>query len=1065
MAIKLEHGGRVYGILSVSLSRNLATDKEEQILVEEGAEDITFALHNIALLVARKKAEKNLQESEETFRKITSSAHDAIIIMDNDGNISYWNRASEKVFGYTSEEVLGKELHMFLAPRRFQKAYLKAFNRFKNTGQGSVVGKTIELAAIRKGGEEFPIELSVSAVKLRGKWNAIGILRDIGQTKQIIRELEETRAYTRGLIESSMDALVTFDKDGIITDVNEQTARLTGCTREELIGSRFATYFTEPKRAAEGVRRSFEEGEVSDYELVMKSKTGDETIVSYNATVYKDKKGVVKGVFAAARDIGDRKRVEKELKEAKEAAEAASRAKSEFLANMSHEIRTPMNGVIAAAELALNEEMSPKAARYLNIIESSAYSLLGIINDILDFSKIEADKLDLEIRPFRLDEVIDRSVDLLINKATEKGIEFIVDIDLDTPKRLIGDPIRLQQILTNLISNAVKFTEKKGIILLGVKDSVKLIDQVRLTFFVRDTGIGIATEHLPTLFEAFSQADTSTTRKHEGAGLGLSICKKLVEMMDGKIWVETELGKGSTFTFTACFGLPDAEQEQKLVSPYDIEGLKILVVDDCPENRAIMKKMLEAFGFQVKPVASGEESLRILEGNQDSKEPFELVLMDWIMPGIDGIETARRIHMDLDLTIPIILMTAFGKENERLDAENVGINGFLTKPIYQSTLFNAIMDAFGKGTLKSAAKEERHITTKASIYKKRLRGIRMLVAEDNLTNQEIALAILEGAGIFAEIANTGKEAVESVRKKRFDAVLMDIQMPEMDGYEATKTIRKEPRFASLPIIAMTAHAMKGDEGKCLEAGMDGYVSKPINQEKLFHTLWKAIESQKRPSRSQAAEDEGPAQNGDEQVFGVKDLPAKLPGINIRDTLNGLKIDSNIFKRILIRFLKNNKDTINKIRFAIYDRNSDLLAQMAHSLKGSAANIGANELRDTAHELETAARKERGKPPASFLIDRVETSLNQVLESLQSLVGAPKIEPLYDKMYETDPAQIIPLLKRLADAMELADPEEIRKHMEAVKGLIDSSVFQKLESHVHNYDYDEAIEILKQLGHK
>jgi PAS domain S-box-containing protein len=870
-------------------------------------------------------------------------------------------------------------------------------------------------------------------------------------------KLENIKAYTRGLIESSPDALVTFDENGVITDVNEQTAKLTGCAREELIGSQFRDYFTDPERAYLGVKRSFEEGKVTDYELVMKSKTGELTVVSYNAIVYMDEKGQARGVFAAARDISESKRVEKELIKAKEAAETATIAKSEFLANMSHEIRTPMNGVIAAAELALSEKMPPRAVRYLEIIQSSAYSLLGIINDILDFSKIEADKLDIETHPFLLDKVIDRITDVFMTEAARKRIELLVDIDLEAPNALIGDPLRLQQILKNLVSNAVKFTEIGGIILVGVKESEKSADKTTLTFFVKDTGIGIAPKYLSRLFKPFSQIDTSSTRKYEGTGLGLSICKRLVEMMGGRIWVESELGKGSTFSFTVCFSRQSADQKQKLVPPPDIQHLNVLVVDDCADSRLIMQKMLESFGLRVKLVSSGEESLKALKENETREEPFELVVIDWLMPGLDGIETSKRIRKDLKLTIPIILMTAFGKENEILDAENAGVNAFLTKPIHQSTLFNAIMDTFGKKALKIEEKEK-HITTRASIYKNFLRGIRILVAEDNPTNQEIALAILEGAGIVVEIANNGKKAVEALQRTRFDAVLMDIQMPEMDGYEATRMIRKDPKFKSLPIIAMTAHAMKGDEEKCLEAGMDGYVSKPISQDRLFHTIWKSMEHEKKVpyyKEPEAPEDRGIT------VAETEGLPERLPGINIQDALSALNIDKDVFKHILIGFLKNNKESANKIRDAFDKKDWELLIQLAHSLKGSAGSIGADELYKAAQELETAGRE---RAPTSALLEIVETALNQVLESLRMLTDTSKTESLPGKERGAgpgvDPAQVIPVLKQLADALDLAEPEEIEKHMEAVRKYLDMSVFRNLEDQVNDYEYDRALKMLK-----
>jgi len=870
-------------------------------------------------------------------------------------------------------------------------------------------------------------------------------------------KLEDIKAYTRGLIESSPDALVTFDENGIITDVNEQTAKLTGCAREELIGSQFHDYFTDSKRADVGVKKSFEKGKVTDYELVMKSNTGELTVVSYNAIVYMDKKGQDRGVFAAARDISESKLVEKELIKAKEAAEAATIAKSEFLANMSHEIRTPMNGVIAAAELALSEKMCPRAERYLEIIQSSAYSLLGIINDILDFSKIEADKLDIETHPFLLDGVIDRLTDVFITEAASKRIELLVDIDLEAPNALIGDSLRLQQILKNLVSNAVKFTNIGGIILVRITESEKSADQTTLTFSVKDTGIGIAPKYLSRLFKPFSQVDTSSTREYEGTGLGLSICKRLVEMMGGKIWVESELGKGSTFSFTVSLGRQSENQKQKLMPPPDIQNLNVLVVDDCADSRLIMQKILESFGLRVKSVLSGEESLKALKENETREEPFELVVIDWLMPGLDGIETSKKIRRDLKLTIPIILMTAFGKENEILDAEKAGVNAFLTKPIHQSTLFNAIMDTFGKKALKIEEKEN-HITTRASIYKNFLKGIRILVAEDNLTNQEIALAILEGAGIVVEIADNGKKAVEAVQKSHFDAVLMDIQMPEMDGYEATRIIRKDSKFKSLPIIAMTAHAMKGDEEKCMEAGMDGYVSKPISQDRLFHTIWKSMKHQKKApyyKEPEVPEDRGIT------VAQTEDLPERLPGINIQDALSALKIEKAVFKHILTGFLKNNKESANKIRNAFDKKDWESLVQIAHSLKGSAGNIGANKLYKAAHELETAGRD---GAPTSDLLKTVETALNQVLESLQTLADTSKTEPLPGKERsagtDVDPAQVMPALKQLADALNLAEPEKIKKHIKVIQKYLDISILVNLEDQINDYEYDKALKMLK-----
>ena len=786
-----------------------------------------------------------------------------------------------------------------------------------------------------------------------------------------------------------------------------------------------------------------------------------------------------------------RRQKDRELKQAKELAEAATRTKSEFLANMSHEIRTPMNGVIAAADLALGENVPPKIEHYLKIIQSSAYSLLGIINDILDFSKIEAGKFELKERMFRLDDVLDRVMDLFVNKAAEKGIELLVDFDLNTPKVLLGDPLRLQQILTNLISNAVKFTDSGGVVLLSARLQTEAAvdstaDEVKLAFSVKDTGTGIAPEYIDLLFEPFSQADTSSTRKYEGTGLGLSICKQLVSMMSGDISVESKLGKGSTFFFMVRLRRPSAKPVSRMVVPPDIQGLNVLVVDDLADSRITMRKMLESLGFKVETLVSGPEALKRLKDNMLRNNPIELIMMDWKMPAMDGIEVSKKVRQELKLTMPIIMMTAFGKEEQRIEAEKAGINGFLTKPIYPSTLFDAIMDGFGKESLKEAGLKK-HFTTRASIYRKPLKGNRILVAEDNPTNQQVAQAILEKAGIAVTIVNNGEEALQAVRTTQFDAVLMDIQMPKMNGYEATRLIRELPQGASIPIVAMTAHAMKGDEEKCLEAGMDGYISKPVNQDRLFHTLWRLVRNHKSPSDFMATEEDeaaiDPGPDGEEipqgehleppgkSIENDRILPAKLPGIDIEKTLETLNIDGPTLKRIMFGFLSDNRDTARKIKKALSGNDPKLMLQLAHSLKGSAANIGAGELYMAAHDLEAACREDLSTDvePSEMedLIANVGSTLNQVLESIQSL-GEPASSDSATKVSIESGLQFDTLLTQLAGAIDRADPEQIMTYMPAVRQQaalckhIDPFSLKTLEDQVNRYDYDQALETIRKI---
>ncbi|MDM8551603.1 response regulator [Desulfobacterales bacterium HSG2] len=891
----------------------------------------------------------------------------------------------------------------------------------------------------------------------------------------------------RSIFENALEGIYQSTPDGRFIDVNPSMARILGYeSPDELIRNIRdigREVYVDPEHRKDILRRLEMHDVVSNYECQHRCKDKTVIWVSIRVRALRNSSGKLIGVEGLIENISERKRAEEALKNAnrelekhveertadlrkanialqraKESADAVAEAKSRFLANMSHEIRTPMNGVIAAADLAMNEQLSSGTEHYMKIIRSSGYSLLGVINDILDFSKIEAGKLNIETRPFHLNDVLDDVIGMFINRTAEKEVEFLADIDIDTPMALIGDPLRLQQILTNLISNAVKFTKKGGFVSVGVNAPEISPTRVTLKFCVRDNGTGISSEYLGKLFQAFSQADASTTRKYGGSGLGLCICRQLTEMMNGEIWAESEPGKGSAFFFTACFGRQSADKEENFIFPPDIQGLNVLLADKCAESRDIIQKMLDSFGFRVETVSSGRDVLnRIRESRRTRKMLFNLLLMDYIIPDMDGIEASVRIRRDLEETLPIILMKACCQEHEKLDAENAGANALLTKPILPSVLFNAIMDVFGKEALKNAAREK-HITTNASIYKKRLSGARILVAEDNLTNQEIALAILRGAGIDVEIVNNGKEAVEAVRKTRFDAVIMDIQMPEMDGYEATMRIRKWEvscplsvvrRQSPIPIIAMTAHAMKGDKEKCLKAGMNGYVSKPVNQIKLFHTLCKLL---KPTERTGSVRPEEPPDK-------TEAFPHELPGISIRNALNALNIDIRAFKHILSGFMRHNKDTIREMRNACGREDRELIRELAHSLKGSSGNIGAHALKDTASELEKESMGPCGKETVARLIDNVESALNPVLESLRSFTETPETEP-HDKEIVRESAYSEEMLKDLTDALELADPVEIEMHKNILRGHIDSPIFREVEEKIDMYEYDEALEILK-----
>ena len=916
----------------------------------------------------------------------------------------------------------------------------------------------------------------------------LAILRDmsinLSSTIQALKLSEAAAQRARELLEHMIDTanvmIVGLDRQGRVTLFNAASEEVTGYRREDVLRKPWVELgvLPHPLPWQVQVARGVASDVPHEQEQAILTSAGELRTIYWRNSVPRLDTAEQATIISFGIDVTEQLLTKQQLIDAKKAAEAANTTKSEFLANMSHEIRTPMNAIIGMTHLALRTDLTTKQRNYLEKVSTAANALINVINDVLDFSKIEAGKMLFDQRDFSLQEdVLNYVAAVSVLKAQDKGLELLFDLDPAVPAELVGDELRLNQILLNLVSNAIKFTHQ-GEIRLSITCLEHSESGVLLRFDVKDTGIGISEEHRLKLFSAFVQADSSTTRNYGGTGLGLSITRRLVEMMHGEVWVESTPGTGSCFSFTARFGLPEPSQTGPVVDHRQVSlaNMRVLVVDDNSSAREIMLGIFDALQVQATAVENGSLALDELEAAHLQNRPYNLVFMDWHMPAMDGVETIRHIRgrPSIANTLSTVMVTAYSRDDLADNAGDVTLDGILEKPVTPSSVLDAMVRTLDQARKSGALPTPQQ---RRPAQADDLRGARLLLVEDNETNQELAFEVLTLLGCEVDVVGDGAQAVAQVAKVSYDAVLMDWHMPVMDGLEATRVIRRNPDFSELPIIAMTANAISGDREKCLEAGMNDYVAKPIAVDQLSATLGRWIK-RRLPATTDAGAEPQTSPLLVPSALAVTGFET-LPGVDVQAALERLQGHVALYRKLLLRLAQKHAGDAAHIRHAFSALNWEPAHRMAHSLKGLAASIGAHRLTLAAQQVEHGL-KSRQPQGMDGLLDELDAALKQLTEAIQALpatdesatAGSDAVPPLAAPSVDSGPAgpqaALQSHLTELARLLE-DDDAQARLWLAPLAKLLAHApstreAFERLNDRVQCYDFEAALVALDQLAH-